>query len=392
MNKRYILLSICVALFAMACKKTISTDTPLPINYKPNVLVPTETGILYSFDAETGAKIWEFNAGSSIDCTPVMDNADVVYFGANGSLYAVDAKTGKQKWVAPVPGHNTSSPCFTFDNKIYIGGDSMHCIDLNGNKVWKTGYGTSEKINTSPTYSNGYIYFGVHFGGGVGNSIVVCADNVTGGTKWTYDAGTGSEIKGSPTVKDGKVYVSYVNGQVRSLNESNGALIWTYQCKDDVYATPMVRGDMCIVGSYDDTIRCIDAAAGTDAIRWKFGTAERIGSSATIDVDRETIYVGSNDFNMYAINHVDGSLRWKFPTASIIRSSPVLYNNKIYFTSFDKYMYAVDVATGKLVWKVNINAINSGLASPIVNATSANFNTVNFSSTYYPATSGNSIH
>ncbi len=383
MKNSYYSLFACFILLATACDKTISSDAPLTVVKYPSVIVPTDNGFVYAFNAETGAKIWEYNLGFATPSmtTPVIDFKENLYFATNGTMHSLSVKTGKVNWVVPVPQSNGGGVLYDDYSKLYVGGDSLYCFNENGTKLWGLTL-DGNNIVTTPTYKDGFIYVAA-------KSKIYCVDPNLKFIKWTYDAGS-SEFKASPTVKDGKIYCGMVNGQVKCLNLSNGNLIWTYTCKDDVFASAMVRGDMCIVGSYDDTLRCIDAEAGTDAIRWKYGTAESISSSATIDVNRETVYVGSNDFNMYAINHVDGSLRWKYPTGSIIRCSPVLYNNKIYFTSFDKHLYAVNADNGKLAWKVNINAVNASLLSPIVyNAT---FLTGSASWGEYPTISGNSIH
>jgi outer membrane protein assembly factor BamB len=61
---------------------------------------------------------------------------------------------------------------------------------------------------------------------------------------------------------------------------------------------------------------------------------------------------------------VSGTLRWKYPAASLIKSSPVIYKNYVYFTSFDRYMYCVNILNGSLVWKQFMNG--NAQASPVV--------------------------
>ena len=63
------------------------------------------------------------------------------------------------------------------------------------------------------------------------------------------------------------------------------------------------------------------------------------------------VYVGSDDYNLYALNAGTGTLRWKFTAGGNIRSSPVFVNNTVYFGSFDKYLYAVNASTGILKWR-----------------------------------------
>jgi outer membrane protein assembly factor BamB len=60
-----------------------------------------------------------------------------------------------------------------------------------------------------------------------------------------------------------------------------------------------------------------------------------------------TVYFGSSDGNLYALDAISGSLKWKFKTNGIINTSPALYDGIVYFGSWDTYMYAADAQTGK---------------------------------------------
>jgi outer membrane protein assembly factor BamB len=54
-----------------------------------------------------------------------------------------------------------------------------------------------------------------------------------------------------------------------------------------------------------------------------------------------TIYEGSNDHYLYAINP-DGTLRWKFETGDNIYCGPVVSSDAtIYVGSQDHYLYAL---------------------------------------------------
>ncbi len=56
-----------------------------------------------------------------------------------------------------------------------------------------------------------------------------------------------------------------------------------------------------------------------------------------------TIYVGSYDNNLYALNP-DGTEKWRFATGSYVYSSPVLgVDGTIYVGSQDNNLYAVGV-------------------------------------------------
>jgi outer membrane protein assembly factor BamB len=64
-----------------------------------------------------------------------------------------------------------------------------------------------------------------------------------------------------------------------------------------------------------------------------------------------TLYAGSDDGYLYALDATTGVLKWKYATGGAIRSSPTLYNGTIYFGSGDGYFYALDSANGSLHWK-----------------------------------------
>lgn len=72
------------------------------------------------------------------------------------------------------------------------------------------------------------------------------------------------------------------------------------------------------------------------------------------------IYVGSDDGNLYAIDYVTGTQRWKFTTGGMIRSCPTVAAGTVYVGSGDGNFYAIDSATGSLKWKYQFNSpVNS---------------------------------
>lgn len=95
---------------------------------------------------------------------------------------------------------------------------------------------------------------------------------------------------------------------------------------------------------------------GPGTLKWKFFTSPDVSafhgdvnSSPTVGADG-TIYFGSDDYNLYALNS-DGSLKWTFPTGDEVQSSPVLdAEGTIYFGSSDNNLYAI-YPDGSLKWK-----------------------------------------
>lgn len=64
-----------------------------------------------------------------------------------------------------------------------------------------------------------------------------------------------------------------------------------------------------------------------------------------------TVYFGSGDGHLYAVNAKNGALRWKFNTGDVVHASPVLDSARVYIGAFNGVMYALEKSTGKEVWR-----------------------------------------
>jgi outer membrane protein assembly factor BamB len=84
-------------------------------------------------------------------------------------------------------------------------------------------------------------------------------------------------------------------------------------------------------------------------IKWQFHTNGQVLSSPAVSGD--TLYVGSSDHQLYALDAASGTLKWKFKTDGRITSSPAVSGGIVYFGSYDSNFYAVDTATDQLKWK-----------------------------------------
>lgn len=93
-----------------------------------------------------------------------------------------------------------------------------------------------------------------------------------------------------------------------------------------------------------------DAAGPTETVtpRWEFVTDGSVRSSpAVID---GTVYVGSDDGSLYAIDAETGAERWAADTDGPIRSSPAVLGETVYVGSDDHAVYAFDTSSGETRW------------------------------------------
>jgi tRNA A-37 threonylcarbamoyl transferase component Bud32 len=89
---------------------------------------------------------------------------------------------------------------------------------------------------------------------------------------------------------------------------------------------------------------------GTVEPKWKFPTEDEV--RGTPAVYRETVFIGSYDTNMWAVNLSTGAFAWKYATHGGIAASPVIDegNRLVLFGSEDNTFYALDVRNGRINW------------------------------------------
>jgi len=126
-------------------------------------------------------------------------------------------------------------------------------------------------------------------------------------------------------------------------------LVLSLYSSSNVYASektiwPMYKHDLHHTG------QSLFKGSEENILRWKFPAEARIQSSPVIGSDG-TVYIGSHDNNLYAINP-DGTEKWRFTADMRIDSTPAIApDGTIYFGSWNKSMYAI-TSSGRGLWKV----------------------------------------
>ena len=73
---------------------------------------------------------------------------------------------------------------------------------------------------------------------------------------------------------------------------------------------------------------------------WEFKTGDWVRSSPAIGSDG-TVYVGSMDKKLYAINGKSGVKLWEFETGDIVSSPAIGSDGTVYVGSWDNKLYAI---------------------------------------------------
>jgi outer membrane protein assembly factor BamB len=122
---------------------------------------------------------------------------------------------------------------------------------------------------------------------------------------------------------------------------------WIFATGGPVHSSPAVSDGTVYIGSRDNYVYAIDAETGLE--NWKFKTESWVQSSPV--VAEGVVYVGSNDSKIYALDAVTGEKLWDFEAKYAVRSSPAVSNGMLYFGSDDYYIYALNLETGEEAWR-----------------------------------------
>ena len=170
----------------------------------------------------------------------------------------------------------------------------------------------------------------------------------------------------SPAIKTATAPWSTTDTHVSSLTEATkkaepsisevnpDILLWKFETGSSVYSSPAIGADGTIyIGSRDKKLYALDGATGTK--KWEFKTGGDVDSSPAIGPDG-TVYFGSDDNKTYALDS-DGSLKWEFISGGPVWASPAIgTKGTVYIGSRDKKFYALDGVTGAKKWEFETGA------------------------------------
>ena len=182
---------------------------------------------------------------------------------------------------------------------------------------------------------------------------------------------TGGRVISSPLVVGDVVYVGSTDGSLYAVNKADGTQRWKFDSRGPISSSPAFHAGTVYILSMDGLVYAVDAETGKS--RWTFATkgerrftapgihgatprTERMPDpfdvfTSSPTIANGTVYIGSGDQNVYALDAATGALRWTFATGDVVHASPAVANNTVFIGSWDRNVYALDAATGRERWR-----------------------------------------
>ncbi len=255
---------------------------------------------LYSLDAATGELKWKFATGDVVHASPAYAGGTLFFGSWDSYFYAVDAATGKEKW------------------RFHAGEDPV--------------IHNQQGFQSSPAVVDGVVYTGCR------DSHVYALDAATGKEKWKFFNG-GSWVITSPAVVNGKVIFGTSDTSLYHIADAaTGKELVKQQLKAFLFSSPVVAGDVVLVGVLNGTLVARDLATGAPLWEFQTDTAKRnAGWASTSDgkINGPMLFTST-----WREAGIIGANR-QFSNGAIF-STPLVHDGVVFVGSNDGFLYAIE--------------------------------------------------
>ena len=188
-------------------------------------------------------------------------------------------------------------------------------------------------------------------------------DAATGREKWT--TAVPGRVVGAPTLAGNTLAVGTTEGFLHALTleeDASPRTAWRpFEADGKVWSAATAADGTLYFGSLEHTVYAVNLADGTQLWSFEAGGAV-VGSPLVMG---GTVYVGALDRNLYALDATTGEQKWKFSGDNWFWASPVSDGRTIYAATLGGTVYALDLS-GREVWASPAKVVGSVLAAPVI--------------------------
>ena len=235
------------------------------------------------------------------------------------------------------------------------------------------GSSLTARLAAAPIVANGHVFTIDTLG------AVRSFDAQTGALLWASqtpsDKGNEASLYGGGIAySNGRIIATNGLGYVASMDERNGGIVWQVRPAGPLRGAPTVAADTIYVMTQDNQIFSLKEADG--ATNWSQAAALEIAGifgSASPAVGSGTVVAGFSSGELNAYRYENGRMVWQdalqrtsiqtsVASLSDIDASPVIDNGQVIALGQGGRMVALELTSGQRQWELNI----AGIATPWV--------------------------
>jgi outer membrane protein assembly factor BamB len=218
-------------------------------------------------------------------------------------------------------------------------GDSPELMTFHSDSGSVAWYDNTSQIQYL-TYFNGVLY-------AVEPSLIQAYNPSTGNPIWSRTV-NGSGVGSLPTGGGSVLLVPLNNNTVSALDPATGANTWNLIMGSSVSTVPTYGEGLFFFGSLGGTF---NALSQNGSKVW----SDRLLLFGSAVVSDGVVYAGASNGTLFALDALNGTVRWSIPLKDPISSSPVMASNGLIYVATDSSLYAVN-ANDTIEWSFTLNS------------------------------------
>ena len=334
------------------------------------------------------ARVWSKSTGegasrySRVLSHPVVEKGRVYAMDGAVQVGAYDAATGDRIWQVDLKPEDERGTSFGggiafWNDRLYASTGYAQVLALDpadGKIIWKSSVGAP--VRSGPTVSDGRVFVVT-----VENELVVLAAD-DGRRLWVHNGipETASLLgSASPAVEGEVVVVAYSSGELYALTVETGRPLWSDNLAStrnvdavstlaDIRGWPVIDRGRVFAASHSGRMAAIDLRSGERA--WE----QELGSTHSLWVAGDYVYILSNDNELLCLTRNDGKVRWvrvlpsyendKKKKDPMTWAGPVLGGDRLIVLSSDGGALSISPYTGEPLGRDEMSA--GGYFAPVI--------------------------
>ena len=225
----------------------------------------------------------------------------------------------------------------------------LRSVTIDGKVRWTV-------VTPAPFYAGALIRDGVVYSPG-GDGVLRAIKADTGAILWTYDCG--EELVTVPVLAEGKVLVASQSATLYAVEAADGKWVWQYRRTPPAgfilrgASTPVVRDGMVYLGFSDGHAAALDAKTGAAAWDRVLSTGTQfIDVSSTPGFDSTgNLIVASYKDGLFSLDPKTGDTVWQSSASGL---AYVLVRGSVIFAAGEDRVGAYSAETGKSIWLMSL--------------------------------------
>ncbi len=162
-----------------------------------------------------------------------------------------------------------------------------------------------------------------------------------------------SSVESTPAIYDNKLYLGDDEGNLYLIDVITGQIRITKNLDNSlIRSSPLITDDGVFIGTYNGNLFAL--SRDELEIKWSRKDQGWIYSSCACIKGKKYIIAVWDKGKIGVYKSRDGTAVWEDTVNDTIRSTPVVYDNRIYLSSFQGFLYIFDTAGFNLLKKLDI--------------------------------------